>query len=158
MLVSPKHWDHEGGEFGDGKSSPIETHLECCISVAGFSDKCQNVTAYVSHIREVGWEGKMSSQGFVRIFVSNILKVFMKPFMKGAFSLTYILEATNFAGEAIDNVVAFAANFGFRRKFFAQFLAATKQLYEWYFLSVCLSVRLSVCHTFLTMFPSSYHH
>ena len=25
------------------------------------------------------------------------------------------------------------------------FLAATKQLYEWYFLSVCLSVRLSVC-------------
>ena len=26
-----------------------------------------------------------------------------------------------------------------------QFLAATKQLYEWYFLSVCLSVRLSVC-------------
>ena len=24
--------------------------------------------------------------------------------------------------------------------------------------SVCLSVRLSVCHTFLTMFPSSYHH
>ena len=34
------------------------------------------------------------------------------------------------------------------------FLAATKQLYEWYFLSVCLSV----CHTFLTMFPLSYHH
>ena len=30
------------------------------------------------------------------------------------------------------------------------FLAATKQLYEWYF--------LSVRHTFLTMFPSSYHH
>ena len=25
-------------------------------------------------------------------------------------------------------------------------------------LSVCPSVRLSVCHTFLTMFPSSYHH
>ena len=24
--------------------------------------------------------------------------------------------------------------------------------------SVCLSVRLSVCHTFLTMFPSSHHH
>ena len=38
------------------------------------------------------------------------------------------------------------------------FLAATKQLYEWYFLSVRLSVCLSVCHTFLTMFPSSYHH
>ena len=40
------------------------------------------------------------------------------------------------------------------------FLAATKQLYEWYFLSVCPSVCLSVCpsvrHTFLTMFPSSY--
>ena len=33
-------------------------------------------------------------------------------------------------------------------------LAATKQLREWYFLSVCLSV----CHTFLTMFPSPYHH
>ena len=30
------------------------------------------------------------------------------------------------------------------------FLAATKQLNEWYF--------LSVCHTFLTMFPLSYHH
>ena len=29
-------------------------------------------------------------------------------------------------------------------------LAATKQLYKWYF--------PSVCHTFLTMFPSSYHH
>ena len=46
------------------------------------------------------------------------------------------------------------------------FLAATKQLYKWYFpsvrLSVCPSVRPSVrpsvCHTFLTMFPSSYHH
>ena len=41
------------------------------------------------------------------------------------------------------------------------FLAATKQLYKWYFPSVCLSVRpsvrLSVCHTFYTMFPSSYH-
>ena len=42
------------------------------------------------------------------------------------------------------------------------FLAATKQLCEWSFPSVCLSVCpsvcLSVCHTFLTMFPSSYHH
>ena len=42
------------------------------------------------------------------------------------------------------------------------FLAATKQLYEWFSPSVCpsvcLSVCLSVCHTFLTMFPSSYHH
>ena len=42
------------------------------------------------------------------------------------------------------------------------FLAATKQLYKWYFPSVCPSVHLSVCpsvrHTFLTMFPSSYHH
>ena len=42
------------------------------------------------------------------------------------------------------------------------FLAATKQLYKWYFPSVCPSVCLpvcpSVCHTFLTMFPSSYHH
>ena len=28
---------------------------------------------------------------------------------------------------------------------FHHFLAATKQLYEWYFLSVCPSVRLSVC-------------
>ena len=34
------------------------------------------------------------------------------------------------------------------------FLAATKQLYKWYFLSVCLSV----CHIFLTMLQSSYHH
>ena len=38
------------------------------------------------------------------------------------------------------------------------FLAATKRLYEWYFPSVCTSVRPSVLHTFLTMFPSSYHH
>ena len=42
------------------------------------------------------------------------------------------------------------------------FLAATKQLYEWFSPSVRLSVRPSVrpsvCHTFLTMFPSSYHH
>ena len=42
------------------------------------------------------------------------------------------------------------------------FLAATKQLYEWFSPSVCLSVHLSVCqsvrHTFLTMFPSWYHH
>ena len=37
------------------------------------------------------------------------------------------------------------------------FLAATKQLYEWFSPSVCLSVRPSVRHTFLTMFPSSYH-
>ena len=34
------------------------------------------------------------------------------------------------------------------------FLAATKQLNDWFSPSVCLSV----CHTFLTMFPSSYHH
>ena len=38
------------------------------------------------------------------------------------------------------------------------YIAATKQLYEWYFLSVCLSVCPSVRHTFLTMFLSSYHH
>ena len=42
------------------------------------------------------------------------------------------------------------------------FLAATKQLNEWYFPSVCLSARPSDCpsvrHTFLTMFPSSDHH
>ena len=38
------------------------------------------------------------------------------------------------------------------------FSAATKQLYEWSSPSVRLSVCLSVCHTFLTMFPSSYHH
>ena len=38
------------------------------------------------------------------------------------------------------------------------FLAATKQLYKWYFPSVRLSVCLSVRHTFLTMLPSSYHH
>ena len=42
------------------------------------------------------------------------------------------------------------------------FLAATKQLYDWFspsvHPSVCLSVCLSVCHTFFTMFPSSYHH
>ena len=34
------------------------------------------------------------------------------------------------------------------------FLPATKQLYECFFPSICLSV----CHTFFTMFPSSYHH
>ena len=46
------------------------------------------------------------------------------------------------------------------------FLAATKQLYEWFSPSVrpsvcpsvCPSVRLSVRHTFLTMFLSTYHH
>ena len=37
-------------------------------------------------------------------------------------------------------------------------LPATKQLFEWFSPSVCPSVRLSVCHTFLIMFPSSYHH
>ena len=50
--------------------------------------------------------------------------------------------------------------------FYVMFLAATKQLYEWFSPSVrpsvrpsvCLSVCPSVCHTFLTMFPSSYHH
>ena len=40
------------------------------------------------------------------------------------------------------------------------FLAATKQLYEWYFLSVCPSVRpsvrLSVCHTFLAATKQLY--
>ena len=38
------------------------------------------------------------------------------------------------------------------------FLAATKQLYEWFSPSVRPSVCPSVRHTFLTMFPSSYHH
>ena len=33
-------------------------------------------------------------------------------------------------------------------------LAATKQLYEWF----SPFVRLSVCDTFFTMFPSPYHH
>ena len=37
---------------------------------------------------------------------------------------------------------------------FAFFLTANKQLYEWSFPSVCLSVR----HTSFTMFPSSHHH
>ena len=49
---------------------------------------------------------------------------------------------------------------------FHLFLAATKQLYEWFSPSVRLfntpfslgSVRPSVQHTFFTMFPSSYHH
>ena len=36
------------------------------------------------------------------------------------------------------------------------FLAATKQLYKWYFPSVCLSVRLSVCHTFLPLSPPGW--
>ena len=45
-----------------------------------------------------------------------------------------------------------------RNKTGANFLAATKQLYDWFSPSVCLSVRPSVCHTFFTMFPSSYHH
>ena len=38
------------------------------------------------------------------------------------------------------------------------FLAATKQLYKWYFPSARPSVCLSVRHTFFTMFPSLYHH
>ena len=38
-------------------------------------------------------------------------------------------------------------------------IAATKQLYKWYFPSVRPSVRLPVCLShFLTMFPSSHHH
>ena len=43
-------------------------------------------------------------------------------------------------------------------KMWMKFLAATKQLYKWYFPSVRPSVCPSVRHTFLTMFPSSYHH
>ena len=38
------------------------------------------------------------------------------------------------------------------------FLAATKQLYDWFSPSVRPSVCLSVCHTFFTIFPSAYHH
>ena len=37
------------------------------------------------------------------------------------------------------------------------FLAATKQLYEWYFLSVCLSVRPSVCPSHLPIIVSSWN-
>ena len=37
------------------------------------------------------------------------------------------------------------------------FLAATKQLYEWYFLSVCLSVRPSVCLSVTPFWLCSYH-
>ena len=43
-------------------------------------------------------------------------------------------------------------------KMWMKFLAVTKQLYKWYFPSVRPSVCPSVRHTFLTMFPSSYHH
>ena len=38
------------------------------------------------------------------------------------------------------------------------FLAGTKRLYKWFSPSIHLSFCLSVRHTFLTMFPSSYHH
>ena len=37
------------------------------------------------------------------------------------------------------------------------FLAATKQLYEWYFPSVCLSVRLSVCPSVTPFWLCSHH-
>ena len=37
------------------------------------------------------------------------------------------------------------------------FLAATKQLYEWYFLSVCPSVRLSVCPSVTPFWLCSHH-
>ena len=39
----------------------------------------------------------------------------------------------------------YPSNFKVTRDKTSPFLAATKQLYEWYFLSVCPSVRLSVC-------------
>ena len=45
-----------------------------------------------------------------------------------------------------------------RKHKFNLFLAATKQLYEWFSPSVCPYVCLPVRHTFLTMFPSLYHH
>ena len=38
-----------------------------------------------------------------------------------------------------------------------QFLAATKQLYEWYFLSVCPSVCLSVCLSVTPFWLCSHH-
>ena len=41
-----------------------------------------------------------------------------------------------------------------RTPYYTLFVAANKQLYEWYFLSVCLSI----CHTFFPRFQSSYHH
>ena len=37
-------------------------------------------------------------------------------------------------------------------------LTATKQLYEWFSSSVRPSIYLTVRHTFITMFASSYHH
>ena len=40
---------------------------------------------------------------------------------------------------------------------FQIFLAATKQLYEWLSQSVCLSVCLSIRHTFFAMFPPLHH-
>ena len=58
----------------------------------------------------------------------------------------------------INNIPALVQIMAWCRPGDKPFLPATKQLYEWYFLSVCPSVRLPVCHTFLTMFPSSYHH
>ena len=45
-----------------------------------------------------------------------------------------------------------------RLRFHVHFLAATKQLFEWFSPSVHLSICLCVSHTFLTMLPSSYHH
>ena len=38
-----------------------------------------------------------------------------------------------------------------------QFLAATKQLYKWYFLSVCLSVRLSHLFDYVSIIVSSWN-
>ena len=86
------------------------------------------------------------------MFISSALRPFVRwkpdgvPIPQGSLTLMhrFIESGTHFSG----------LNKG--EKILCQFLAATKQLYEWF--EVRPSVRLSVRHTILTMFPSSYHH
>ena len=54
---------------------------------------------------------------------------------------------------AHNSIISDFSIFGIHRVIFSCDQAAI-----WLVQSVCLSVRPSVCHTFFTMFPSSYHH
>ena len=71
-----------------------EAHFLGCAGVTGFSDEyiCQDMARDLCCVRSVVGEGEMSYLGFRRILVSDVMEVFIKPFMEGVFGLSHIIN------------------------------------------------------------------
>ena len=86
----------------------------------------------------------------------SLVMVWLFPFL----ALFWLRETSQtcgfqaFSGEYREGIATIRTWLCLRHWIQIMFLAATKQLYEWF----SRSVGLSVCDAFFIMFPSSYHH